>query len=207
MRSEIQLAGGGGQRILAAMTTFCLSWITGYSRRTWGVLLGLLAFWAAPAALAAETDGEFSNARIDIGLVAKEAARSAQFLTNAIGFKEVRGFSVSAELGKKIGLVDGYPVTVRVFVLGEGEQATRLKLLCFPEAAPPTPSQHFIHSATGYRYLTLYVKDMKRALERLKQAHVATLGETPYALGGGNFLTTVKDPDGNFIELIGPMKE
>ena len=59
---------------------------------------------------------------------------------------------------------------------------------------------------TGLRYLTLYVKDMNRALERLKAAGVPTLGETPVDLGGGNALVTVKDPDGNFMELIGPRR-
>jgi len=45
---------------------------------------------------------------------------------------------------------------------------------------------------------------MSRALERLKQAGVQTLGETPIETGNGNWLVAVKDPDGNFIELIGP---
>jgi lactoylglutathione lyase len=188
------------------MTTSCFRLISGYWHFTLAAA-GALAIFAAPAALAAETGGEFSNSRIDIGIVAKDAARSAMFLTNAIGFKEVRGFAVSPDMGKKIGLVDGYAVNVRVFVLGEGEQATRIKLLCFPDAASQQPNQGFIHSALGIRYLTLYVKDMKRALERLKQAHVPLLGESPFALGGGSFLTTVKDPDGNFLELIGPMPE
>lgn len=45
---------------------------------------------------------------------------------------------------------------------------------------------------------------MNRALERLKRAGVPLLGDTPVDLGGGSWLAAVKDPDGNFIELIGP---
>jgi len=52
--------------------------------------------------------------------------------------------------------------------------------------------------------LTLYVKDLDRALDRLKRAKVPLLGETPLDLGGGTHIVVVKDPDGHFIELIGP---
>jgi len=52
--------------------------------------------------------------------------------------------------------------------------------------------------------LTLYVKDLDRALDRLKRANVPLLGEPPVDLGGGTHIAVVKDPDGHFIELIGP---
>ena len=164
-------------------------------------LLGL-----AHTAKGAESSAEFSKGVIDIGIVVSDAERTAQFLTNAIGFTEVKGFSVTPELGRKIGLVDGHPVEVRVFKLTEGEQATSIKVLSFPKAGGKKADQTFIHSTLGMRYLTLYVKDMSRSLERLKAAKVQTLGETPLDLGGGTYITVVRDPDDNFIELIGPMK-
>ena len=156
----------------------------------------------APAR-AADTAKEFTKPVIDLGMVVKDAARSAAFLTNAIGFKEVNGFSVTGELGRKIGLIDGHATSVRVFVLDDVEQATRIKVLSFPEAPGTQPDQAYIHSTLGMRYLTLYVSDMSRALERLKKAGIALLGETPVDLGGGNLLVACKDPDGNFFELIG----
>jgi predicted enzyme related to lactoylglutathione lyase len=74
--------------------------------------------------------------------------------------------------------------------------------------APGTePDQQYIHSTLGVRYLTLFVKDMNAALERIKKAGVKLEGETPVELGGGNSLTVVRDPDGNFFELIGPMSK
>ena len=167
----------------------------------------MLALGALPSpGRAAEPAGEFSKPIIDIGIVVKDADRSAQFLTNAIGFKEVRGFPVTAELGKKIGLIDSHATTVRVFVLEEVDPATRIKVLSFPQAPGKQPDQTSIHSTLGIRYLTLYVKDMNRALERLKKAEVPLLGETPVELGGGTWLVAFKDPDGNFIELIGPKR-
>jgi catechol 2,3-dioxygenase-like lactoylglutathione lyase family enzyme len=136
--------------------------------------------------------------------VVKDSERSAQFLTNVIGFKEVKGFPVSSDLGKKIGLVNGHATQVRVFVLEDVEQATRIKLLSFSEAPGKQTDQAYIHSSLGIRYLTLYVKNLNSVLERVKKAGVATLGETPVDLGNGAWLLAVKDPDGNFIELIGP---
>lgn len=158
----------------------------------------------APLATAAE--GEFSKPVIDIGMVVKDSERTAQFLTNVVGFKEVRGFSVNAEVARKIGLIDGYPAEVRVFLLEGTEPATRIKVLSFPKAQGKQADQTFIHSTLGFRYLTLYVKDMNQVLERLKKAGVPTLGETPMEMGTGTWLVAIKDPDGDFIEFVGPRK-
>lgn len=177
------------------------------ARAQLAILFGLLAgLLSGNSTLAAEASGEFSKPVIDIGIVVKDAERSAAFLTNAIGFKEVKGFAVTADLGRKIGLVDGHPVNVRVFVLDEADQATRIKILSFPQASAKQPDQATIHATLGIRYLTLYVKDIGAALARLKKQGVALLGETPVDLGNGSFLVAVKDPDGNFIELIGPRR-
>lgn len=171
-----------------------------------GLVLTLAGAVLAPCGRAADGESEFSKAVIDLGMVVKDAGRTAAFLTNAIGFKEVRGFPVTSELGRKIGLIDGHAVDVRVFVLEDGEPATRIKVLSFPEAGSKPADQAWIHSTLGFRYLTLYVKDINRALERLKKAQVNLLGETPVDLGGGTSLVAVKDPDGNFIELTGPRR-
>jgi catechol 2,3-dioxygenase-like lactoylglutathione lyase family enzyme len=168
-------------------------------------LVAALMLAGPPLCRAADSSGEFSKGVIDFGLVAQNADRTAAFLTNAIGFTEVKGFSVTPEQGKRIGLVDGHAVDVRVFTLTDGDMATRLKLLSFPKAGGKQPDQKFIHSTLGFRYLTLYVKDMNRAVARLKAAKVTFEGETPLELGNGNYIAVVRDPDGNFFELIGPM--
>ena len=147
---------------------------------------------------------EFSKPVIDIGIVTRDVEKSAKFYTEAIGFTEVQGFSVTPELGRKIGLIDNHAAKVRVFVLGEGDLATRIKLMSFPDAPGKAQDQAFIHSTLGISYLTLYVTSTDRALERLQKAEVKPIGETPFTLDGGARLTTIRDPDGNFIELIGP---
>ena len=182
----------GMQKILVA----CLNLIVGSS-----LLL-------TPDTAAAGPDGKatFSSVTVDIGMVAADLETSAKFYTEALGLKETKGFTASAEKATAFGLTDNHEAVIRVFILGEGEGATRLKLMSFPNAPGAKPDQKFIHSTIGVSYLTLRVTDMDAALARLKAAKVELLGETPASLGGDNFLTCVRDPDGNFIELIGPMK-
>src|SRR3989304_138670 len=167
----------------------------------------LTVLGAAPATHAADPTNAFSKPTIDIGIVARDVEKSAKFYAETIGLKEIKGFSATAEVGKKIGLVDNQPLNVRVFVTEEVEGATRIKLMSFPAAAGKLADRSYIHSTIGLNYLTLFVSDMGQALARLKKAGVKLLGETPVSLGGKTQLVAVRDPDGNFVELIGPAKE
>ncbi len=42
-------------------------------------------------------------------------------------------------------------------------------------------------------------------LKRIKQHKVKLLGETPIGLGENASFVLIRDPDGTFVELIGPM--
>jgi catechol 2,3-dioxygenase-like lactoylglutathione lyase family enzyme len=173
-----------------------------------------LAFAAALCTSAIAQEGapapakNFSTAVADIGIVVQDLEKSAKFYTEALGMTEVKGFSVSADNTTRFGLADDEPATIRVFVLddAEGQPSTKFKLMAFPAAPGAKQDQKFIHSTIGISYLTLYVTDTKLAVERAKKAGVKLLGETPADLGGGTFITVFHDPDGNFIELIGPSK-
>src|SRR5262245_2604281 len=101
--------------------------------------------------------GEFARTTIDLGVVVNDVQKSAKFYTEAVGFKEVQGFEVSADLAGDAGLTDKQPLKIRVFTLGEGESATKLKLM--QVGHPKHSDNHFIHSQTGFRYLTVFVKD------------------------------------------------
>lgn len=148
----------------------------------------------------------FSNPVVDIGIVVKDIEKSSKFYTEALGLQQSGKFDVPAQVATDFGLTDNQPAAVRVFVLAKGQGNTKLKLMSFPEAPGKEQDQKFIHSTLGFSYLTLFVTDMDAALARLKKANVKTLGKTPGSLGGNNKLTVVRDPDGNFIELIGPTK-
>ena len=149
------------------------------------------------------TKAAFTRSTIDIGVVVSDLEKSAKFYTEAIGFTEVQGFSVSAEVGRDAGLTDNQAINVRVFVLADEPTATRLKLMEFPDVKSKKPNHKYIHSTLGYSYLTLLVADTDAALAKAAAAGVKPV-KAPYKLGGDTHLTLVKDPDGNIIEFVGP---
>jgi catechol 2,3-dioxygenase-like lactoylglutathione lyase family enzyme len=155
-------------------------------------------------------DREFSSAIVDIGVVVQDIEKSVKFYTESIGFKELPGFSVPADFARDSGLTDNQPLDIRVLVLGEGENATKLKLMHLPGVTSKTSDNQFIHSQFGLRYLTVFVSDMNAALKRLEKTDVKPVGKPavplPPPLAQGVHLTLVRDPDGNLIELIGPNK-
>ena len=166
-----------------------------------------LVLLAATGAIAAEP-AAFPRTTIDLGCVVSDLDASVRFYTEAVGFTELKGFEVPVSVATDAGLTDGKPLAVRVLVLGEGDGATKLKLMQIAGTAPRKGDNEFIHSHTGFRYLTIFVADTDAALARLAKAGVKPLAKSPVAIpesiATGLFLTCVKDPDGNLVELIGP---
>ena len=167
-------------------------------------VIGLLSSFSMAAA------DEFSAKSIDLGIVVSDIEKSVAFYTKALGMKEVQGFSVPAEFCKDIGLTDGKPLDVRVLVLGEGDGASKLKLMQVKDVQAKKQRNKFIHTTLGFSYLTIGVTDTSAAIERLKKAKIKTVKKTPRALPAPLpshiFITVVRDPDGNLIELVGPKK-
>jgi catechol 2,3-dioxygenase-like lactoylglutathione lyase family enzyme len=151
-------------------------------------------------------DPAFTGGAIHIGVVASDLEKSVAFYTDVIGMKKTGAFDVDGALGRSSGLTAGLPLHVEVLGLQEDPGATQFKLMSFEKDAVPSRSQH-IEDALGMQYITLNVVDLTPFVERLEAAGVPFLGETPIPLGdSGNHFVLVKDPDGTFIELIGPMK-
>lgn len=147
---------------------------------------------------------EFTRTTIDLGIVVSNVEKSAQFYKNALGFIEVPGFNVSKEMAGDSGLTDYYAFRVRVLVLGDEPSATKIKIMEFRDVQVKEVDNKFINSSLGFSYLTIFVSDTTAAVERAKRAGVRPV-KKPYQLGEGNlYLTLVKDPDGNIIELVGP---
>ena len=161
------------------------------------------------APLAAEPVA-FPRTTIDLGTVVSDVEKSVRFYVDGIGFRELPGFTVPADVAAGAGLTDGKPLNVRVLVLGEGDSATKLKLMSVAGTTPRTGDNEFIHSHTGFRYLTIIVDDTNAALARLAKIGVKPLAQSPVAIpetiAKGLFLTCVRDPDGNIVELIAPKK-
>ncbi len=164
--------------------------------------LCLTGFAAEPAS--------FPRTTIDLGTVVSDLDKSVRFYTEGIGFRELAGFHVPADLAAAAGLTDSKPLSVRVLALGDGPDATKLKLMQIAGTQPRGGDNEFIHSHTGFRYLTIMVDDTHAALARLAKLGVKPLAKSPVALpdslAPGMHLTCVKDPDGNLVELIGPRK-
>jgi catechol 2,3-dioxygenase-like lactoylglutathione lyase family enzyme len=173
------------------------------------LLLSLSLALPCVVAMAAEP-GAFPRTTIDLGCVVTDLDKSVRFYTEGIGFREVKGFEVPAGLATDAGLTDARPLSIRVLVLGDDDNATKLKLMQVAGTLPRQGDTDFIHSHTGFRYLTIMVADTDAALARLAKLGAKPIAKSPIALpdslAPGMHLTCVRDPDGNLVELIGPRK-
>ena len=155
----------------------------------------------------AAAEPAFPRTTIDLGCVVSDLDASVRFYVDGVGFREVKGFGVSADIASDAGLTDSKPLAIRVVVLGDGESATKLKLMQVAGTAPRKGDTEFIHSHTGFRYLTIFVADTDAALARLEKLGVKPLAKGPVALpeslAPDMHLTCVRDPDGNIVELVG----
>lgn len=148
---------------------------------------------------------EFSSPVISIGVVVEDLDKALDFYTNVIGMTEVSEFGVDVEKAKELGLSNNERFDVKVLKLENSEQATQWKLMTFGKKAKH-PKQEYVPDDTGMQYITIFVKSMKPFIERIKKHNVKMLGKTPVMLNNDRQFVLVQDPDGTFIELIGPPK-
>ena len=169
-----------------------------------------LTFLVPNANIQAEEETPFSNPRVDFGIVVSDIDKALKFYKDALGLQERKGFEVSAEKAAAAGLTDTLPLKIHVLQLGEGDAATRVKLMQVKASPGKRTDNRFIHSTYGVSYLTMYVKDMDASLARAKKHGVKPIAKGPVDLvgdGSGAFLAIVRDPDGNLVELVGPKKK
>ncbi|MEM9478376.1 MAG: VOC family protein [Verrucomicrobiota bacterium] len=152
-------------------------------------------------------ESPFLRTTIDLGTVVSDLDASVKFYTEAIGFKEVAAFHVPTDMAKDSGLTAGDTLDIKVLVLGEGDTATKLKLMQGIDSTEKSKNE-FINSQHGFSYLTVFVKSTDDALAKLKKAGVEPIANGPVTLpenlDPSMALTIVRDPDGNFVELVGP---
>ena len=103
------------------------------------------------------------------------------------------------------GLTDGLAFHVDVLKLQDSPDANQWKLMSFKKEGSHPIGTH-IHDDAGMQYITLMVNSLEPFLKRIREHKVKLLGDTPIALDGTNHFVLVQDPDGTFIELIGPLK-
>jgi predicted lactoylglutathione lyase len=155
-------------------------------------------------------ESNFANQTIDIGIVVKDINRSLQFYKDVVGFEQKEGFQVGGSFPKLVGLTDGTNLKISVLRLGNEETATKLKLMQVHGKKPTrVVNQSYIHSIAGFSYLTIFVKDVDKVLNNAIKNGVKPYAKSPQILPKGLpqdvCLLMLKDPDGNFIEIVGPL--
>lgn len=164
-------------------TIFFLILITGYS------------------IIVAQEESEFYRGIIEIGVVVNDLEQAVEFYENIIGMKKVGGFDIDEDFGKRSGLTGGEPFSVVIMKLIDDDNSTQWKLISFNKKAAH-PRQKFIQDDTGMQYTTINVKSIDPFLKRIKESNIPLLGDTPTKLGENGVFVLLRDPDGNFIELI-----
>jgi hypothetical protein len=154
---------------------------------------------------ASSAQSNFSSKLIGMGVVVSDVERSLDFYVNGIGMVKAYSFKINEDFGKRSGLSNGVATEVTVLKLENSPEANEWKLMSFGKKATH-PKQKFIQDDTGVQYITINVKALKPVIERLKAKNVPFLGSSPIPLNQKSHFVLVQDPDGTFIELIGPME-
>jgi catechol 2,3-dioxygenase-like lactoylglutathione lyase family enzyme len=135
-----------------------------------------------------------------IGLVVSNIETSEDFYKNVLGFEPTGGFTLDSTWSQEAGAANDNPFAVKMFKLVNAKTATILKLAYFDSVAK-RPDQSGVDSYAGVNYLTFYYPDLATVNERLVNAGIEKLG---WVKRDTYQLIFVRDPDGVFIELIGP---
>jgi len=168
------------------------------------ILLLLFVFLFANT-LVLYAQSSFSSPLIGVGVVTTNLEKSLDFYTNGIGMVKTGSFTVESEKAKELGLTNGITLLVTVLKLEDSKEANEWKIMSF-DKKPRKMKKKFINENVGMQYITIQVKALKPIIDRLKQMNIEFLGNTPAPLSNNRFLLMVQDPDGVFIELIGPME-
>ena len=156
-------------------------------------------------------ESNFSSTTIDLGTVVSDIDKSVKWYKEVIGFQELDGFDVPGGFASEVGLSNKLPFHVHVLVLGEGSPATKLKLMQFKSNPGARVDNSFIHASYGFRYLTIFVKDLNKAVAQAEMHGTKPIAKgvqpLPAGFPEGVGLAVVRDPDGNFVELVGPWKK
>ena len=167
------------------------------------MVAGVILFFSSDPVHA---QSDFTSKTIDIGVIVSDLDESLEFYKEVVGMQQTGEFSVDETMAKESGLSNGVPFDVKVLKLGAGEKATQFKLMSFGDRAV---KQHndYIYDHTGVQYLTINVKDLSPIVERVKAHDVTMRGNSPVKLDENRYLLLIRDPEGTFVELIGPWKD
>jgi predicted enzyme related to lactoylglutathione lyase len=122
---------------------------------------------------------------IDLGIVTKDAEASLKFYRDTLGLTEDGAMDMPGG-GKMVRLACG-TTTVKIVVNAKEPAAS---------AAPGG-----IGGATGYRYFTISVSNLKDATDECAEAGYKVV-VPPTEIRAGITISMIEDPDGNWVELL-----
>lgn len=140
-----------------------------------------------------------------IGVVVTDLKKSIEFYTQVIGMVEAGGFSINADFSERSGLTGGIPFDVTVLKLEDTQESAEWKLMSFG-TENSREKEKFIQENIGMQYITITVDALNPYIEKIRHHNVKMLGKTPTLIEGDRFFLLIQDPDGVFIELIGPLE-
>jgi catechol 2,3-dioxygenase-like lactoylglutathione lyase family enzyme len=123
---------------------------------------------------------------LGVGLVAKDPALLVRFYCDVFGFNAVDPITFA-----------GHGTVHR---LRSGRSFLRI---FEPVASPAAVERRPMAAVTGIRYLTLVVDDLAATLDACRAFSLETRDPTP--VGRGLAVVTIEDPEGNAVEIQGPL--
>ena len=147
--------------------------------------------------------GQFSNPTISVGVVVEDLQKSIDFYANVIGMTKTGEFSVPVEKCKELGLTDSYQLDVTILKLENSDRANEWKLMSLGTKANHA-KQKYMSDDTGMQYITIFVQHLLPVMKKAQENGVKILSGRPSTLDDGRKFILVQDPDGTFIEIIGP---
>lgn len=146
-----------------------------------------------------------TNAELGVaafGLVVHDIEASEHFYGDILGLVESGGFSLDEQWSKDAGAANNEPFSVKEYKLQDTATATVLKLAYFEKPVKKLDISS-INQQSGVNYITLFfsAQAFNAILKRLDEAGIKKTG---WVKRKGYQLFFVKDPNGVFVEVVGP---
>ena len=164
------------------------------------ISISFIAFLMIMGPVCAQSNADLGAAAI--GLVVSDVEASEAFYKDILGFVEVVEFSLDEAWSDEAGAANGKPFTVKMLKQKNLPSATTLKLAYFATMDKrPDMSGIDVHSGVNYLTFRYTLEGFNEIVDNLKKAGIAMTG---WVKRDNYQLFFIKDPDGIFVEIIGP---
>ena len=131
----------------------------------------------------------------DIGLFVRDINVSLNFYKNILGLSYIETVEIPVEITSSIQFSNRKCRLHRFSLKG-----FELKLI--ETENPPEPKIFPVNEIAGFRYITLHIEDFDKTYNDLLSKGVTFLSK-PFKIQSGVKIVFFKDPDGNYLELMG----